>query len=126
MTIHVGFDDARNLITVASTGAANQNERLEALRNLRLDSSFRSDYQILCRFFDDRYAPGRAECIHLGLTLSAFFRGQQIALVVGNHELAPLREGVAMFNTERVEINVFNDVIAATRWLLSQREAMAA
>ena len=58
--------------------------------------------------------------------MSAFFRWQKIALVVSKAELAKLKEGIAIFNTGRVEINAFNNLTSAKGWLLSQREAIAA
>jgi hypothetical protein len=129
MAFHLDFDDTHNLITVSTIGSANREVRLAALCALSLDRRFRNDYDILCRFLDNKYAPERTECVHLGLTLAAFFRGQKIALVVGHAESARLKESVELFNsTGRVKINVFNSVRSAKSWLflLSQLEEIAA
>jgi hypothetical protein len=126
MTFNVDFDEARNLIRVVATGHANKAARLESLRAVRMDPHFRDDYRILCNFRDNKYVPDSAECRHLGLTVSAFFRGQKIALVVSKAELAKLKENIAIFNTGRVEINAFNSLTSAKNWLLAQQEAIAA
>lgn len=129
MTFRLDFDDEHNLITVNAIGAANRATRLEALRALSLHPRFRNDYDILCRFLDNRYVPDRAECAHLGLTLAAFFRGQNIALVVGQAESPVLEESVVPFNsTGRLKISVFSNVRAAKNWLLlsSQQDVLAA
>lgn len=127
MTFSLEFDEARNLISVSATRSGDRAVRLEALAAARMDPRFRHDYDILCRFSDNHGAPGQSECLHLGLTLSAFFRGQKIALVVSKDELRNLQESVAIFNsTERVEISVMRTVTAATNWLTSQRNAIAA
>ena len=126
-TYHIEFDEARNLITVIATGHALKGMRVEALRTVRMDPRFRNDYDVLCRFVDNKHTPDKTGCLQLGLTLSAFFRGQKIALVVGKAELAPLRESIAIFNeTGRVEINAFNILSEAKTWLLSRHEAIAA
>ena len=126
MTFNLDFDEACNLITVVAIGSANKDSRLESLRAVRMDPRFRDDYRILCKFSDNKYVPDSAECLHLGLTVSAFFRGQKIALVVSKAELAKLKKGIAIFNTGRVEINAFNNLTSAKGWLMSQREAIAA
>jgi hypothetical protein len=126
MTFDLDFDEARNLITVVATGHANHNTRLESLRAVRMDPRFRNDYHILCCFLDDSDIPDSAECRQLGLTVSAFFRGQKVALVVSRAEMTKLQKSIAIFSTERVEINVFNDLASARGWLSSQQEAIAA
>ena len=126
MTFSFDFDEACILITVAVTGHATKDTRLESLRAVRMDPRFREDYRILCNFLDNKYAPDSAECRHLGLTVSAFFRGQKVALVVSKAEAAKLKEGIAVFNTGRVEMNVFNSLTSAKSWLLAQEEAIAA
>ena len=126
MTYNLDFDETSILITVEAIGPANKNTRLDSLRAVRMDPRFRDDYRILCNFTDRKYVPDSAECLHLGLTLSAFFRGQKIALVVSKKESVKLKEGVAAFNTGRVEINVFDNLTSAKSWLLSQHEAIAA
>ncbi len=125
MTFYLDFDDERNLITVAAIGSANAGARLESLRTLRMDSRFRNEFGILCKFVDNEYVPDGAECLHLGLTLAAFFRGQKIALVVGHAESARLKESIALFNsTARVEISIFNSVSPARGWLSSHLESI--
>ena len=126
MAFKLDFDEARNLITVVAVGHAKKDARLEPLRAVRMDPRFRDDYYILCKFLDPKYVPDRTQCLQLGLTVSAFFRGQKIALVVGKPELAKLKESVAVFNTGRVDINVFNDLVSAKGWLLSPVESIAA
>lgn len=129
MTFHLDFDDVHNLITVGTTGTAKRGDRPEALRVLSLHPRFRDDYDILCRFLDHTYAPDRAECVHLGLTLAAFFRRQNIALVVGHAEAAILEDSVAPFNnTGRLQIGVFDSEPAAINWLnlMSQQDSLAA
>jgi hypothetical protein len=91
-----------------------------------MDPRFRDDYQILYKFLDKKYVPDSTECFQLALTLSAFFRGQKIALVVGAAGLGALKACIATFNTGRVDINVFSSVASAKSWLVSQREAIAA
>ena len=126
MTFNVDFDDASNLITVAATGHANKDTRVESLRAVRMDPRFRDDYRILCKFHDAKHVPDPAECRHLGLTVAAFFREQKIALVVSKAELSKLKDGIAVFNTGRVELNVFNKLTSAKSWLLSRRDASTA
>jgi hypothetical protein len=90
-----------------------------------MDPRFREDYDIQCKFLDKKHVPDSAECRHLGLTVAAFFRGQKVALVVSKAELPKLKNGIAVFNTGRVELNVFNRTTSAKSWLLSQRQAFA-
>src|SRR5258706_7725267 len=113
MAFNVDFDDASNLITVVATGRAGKTARLESLRAVRMDPRFRDDYRILCKFLDGKRVPDNDECRHLGLTVAAFFRGQKIALVVSKAELPKLKDGIAIFNTGRVELNVFNKLTSA-------------
>ena len=129
MAFHLDFDDAHNLITVSTNGGASPDSRLESLRALSLHPRFRNDYDILCRFPDDRDVPDAVECARLGLTLAAFFRGQKVALAVGEAESAMFEDGVALFNsTGRLKIGVFNNEHAAQDWLfsLSQQDSIAA
>ena len=126
MTFDLDFDEARNLMTVAAIGHVNKNARIESLRAARMDPRFRDDYRILCKFLDNKYVPDSAECRQLGLTVSAFYRGQKVALVVSKAELAKLKEGIAIFNTGRVDINVSSNLSSAKGWLLSRGEAIAA
>jgi hypothetical protein len=126
MTFTLDFDEARSLITINARGSADRNSRLESLRAVRMDSRFRNDYHILCNFPDENYVPEIAECVQLGLTIAAFFRGQKIALVVGATELDVLRGGIEKFNTGRLEINAYGDEASARDWLYSQIEAIAA
>jgi len=76
-------------------------------------------------FLDSKRVPDSAECRHLGLTVSAFFRGQKVALVVSKAELPKLKDGIAVFNAGRVELNVFKKTTSAKSWLLSQQGAIA-
>ena len=124
MSFNLDFDETSNLITVAADGHADKDTRLESLRALRMDPRFREDYRILCKFLDKKHIPDSAECRHLGLTVSAFFRGQKVALVVSKAELPKLKDGIRVFNTGRVELNVFNKTTSAKSWLLSQQEAI--
>ena len=123
-SFNLDFDEASNLVTVAAHRRADMDTRLESLRALRRDPRFREDYDILCKFLDKKHVPDSAACRHLGLTISAFFRGQKVALVVSKAELQKLKDGIRVFNTGRVELNVFNKTTSARSWLLSQREAL--
>lgn len=125
MTYKFSFDDARKLITVVAVGSANMESSLDSLRTLRHDPSYRGDYRILCNFLDTRYVPNSAERCALGFVVSMFFRGQKIALVVGNPELEKLKELLAVITSWNVDINVFNDVKAAEHWLMSPTPAVA-
>ena len=125
MSFNLDFDEASNLITVAAHGHADKDTRLASLRALRMDPRFREDYRILCEVLDKKHVPDSAECRHLGLTGAAFFRGKTVALVVSRAELPKLKDGIAVFNTGRVELNVFNKTTSAKSWLLSQQEAIA-
>jgi hypothetical protein len=125
-SFELNFDDARNLISVIAIHSDNKAARIESLRAVRMDPRFRDDYHILYKFLDKKRVPDRTESFQLVLTLSAFFRGQKIALVVGRAGLATLSECIATFNTGRVDINVFSSVVLAKSWLESQQEAIAA
>jgi hypothetical protein len=120
------FDEARNLISVTAIQCDNKKARLESLRAVRMDPRFRDYYHILYKFLDKKHVLDRTESFQLALTLSAFFRGQKIALVVGKAGLATLSECIATFNTGRVDVSVFSSVASAKSWLAFQQEAIAA
>ena len=113
------------MVQICFDAPTDKDTRLASLRALRMDPRFREDYRILCKFLDKKHVPESAECRHLGLTAAAFFRGQKVALVVSRAELPKLKDGIRVFNTGRVELNVFNKTTSAKSWLLSQQEAIA-
>ena len=126
MTFHVDFDEASVLVTVSAIGHTDKDSWLESLSAVRMHPRFQNGLPMLCSFLDQKYLFNSSEWFDLGLTLSAFFRGQQIALVVHEKELTKVKEGIAIFSTGRVAMNVFADFSSARSWLRSQREAIAA
>lgn len=125
MKYKLDFDETRKLITVVAIGSADMQSSLESLRTLRMDPRFRDDYRILCNFLDTGYVSNSTERFALGRVVSMFFGRLKIALVVGNPELDKLRELVAAITASRVDINVFNEIKAAERWLMSPTAAVA-
>lgn len=114
------FDREHKLVRVIAEGSEDMTVALEAMRGLRTDPRFLSDYRILCDFRKQTFVANESELTGLGSVLRSFFAGHRIAFVRSDSRGHDAQQYVIAMAGQKVDARIFSDHMEAENWLMAE------